>query len=25
VLGHTARLTDGALPRQADPPAGAIH
>jgi hypothetical protein len=25
VLGHTARLTAGALPRQADPPAGAIH
>jgi hypothetical protein len=25
VLGHTARLTAGALPCQADPPAGAIH
>jgi hypothetical protein len=25
VLGHTARLTAGGLPRQADPPAGAIH
>jgi hypothetical protein len=25
VLGREARLTAGALPRQADPPAGAIH